>query len=183
MRFLRKYFIFIFLAFVATSLFTVKFFLSEQTKSPPNQGVSPLSWKGIVPGKTTTDEAERTLGKPVSLERADINTILKYETVVGGPPHTVVVENQIVGLIKERFSGSETLDDLRKQYGNPDGEFWGPYKEVGFKLFVFSSRGVAVLANRLDGVVLEVWYFEPATLDGFLKKWGAGLETELKTSF
>lgn len=183
MRFLRKYFIFIFLAFVATALFIIKVFLFEQGKSLIGPEVSSPSWKNITPGKTTINETENILGAPVSLEKAGTSIVLKYETGVGGPPHTVVVENQIVGLIKERFSGSETLDDLRKQYGNPDGEFWGPYKEVGFKLFVFSSRGVAVLASRLDGVVLEVWYFEPITLDGFLKKWGAGLETELKTSF
>lgn len=183
MRFLRKYFIFIFLAFVATSLFTVKLFLSEQTKSPPNQGVSPLSWKGIVPGKTTIDETENILGAPASSEKAGTGIVLKYETGVGGPPHTVVVEDQTVGLIKERFVGDEALDDFKKQHGNPDGEFWGPYKEVGFKFFVFSLRGVAVLANQLDGVVLEVWYFEPTTLDGFLKKWGVGLETEPKTGF
>lgn len=183
MGFLKKYFIFILLAFTATALFAIRFSLSGPTNGPASRGVSPPSWKTIVPGKTTAGELEKALGKPSSLENLDTNTVFKFESEMGGPPHTVVVEGQTVGLIKERFGGSEVFGDFVKKYGNSEGEFWGPYKEVGFKLFVFSSRGIAVLANQTDGTILEVWYFEPTAIDGFLKKWGAGLENEPKTSF
>lgn len=178
--FLKKYWLFSSLAFLAVLLFFIKLILA------PGQSVTVLtpapSWMGIVPGKTTAQELERSLGQADSVTQEDGLKVFGYNPKGGGPAHRVVTEREIVVLIKEQYYGESKLSNFKSMYGEPDGQFYGPYQSVGAKVFVFAQNGIATVSGVVDGTTLEIWYFRPTSLDVFLAKWGTGLTTEPKES-
>lgn len=129
-------------------------------------------WKGVIPGKSLVVDLKKFLGEPMEVATQDGKSILSFLPEEGGPPHQVATENNVVGLIREQYYGADKLEDLKKKYGPPDGELFGPYQDMGFKVFVFPVAGVAAVSSTQDGTTIEVWYFEPTTLPGFLEKWG-----------
>lgn len=175
MGFLKKYWIFVLLALIATLLVSLNFYL---TKGPPKEAVLPVpSWRGIVPGETSADTLYKNLGTPQSQKQVGDQTLLEYPRPGLARPNEVVVENNTVGLVREKVSGKK-LGDFKTQYGEPEGEYWGPEKEAGFKLFVYPQTGIALVASLGDGAILEIWYFKPTTLDQFLSVWGKDLTLE-----
>lgn len=172
---IRKYWLLVFLAFLATVLLVIKLFFGAKPEAPTTTTVPQATWKGVTPGRSTPADVYKTLGEPKST--ADNNSRLFYLREGGGPPHEVFLQENTVGLIKER-SLAGNLADFKKRYGAPEGEFFGPNKGVGYKMYVWAKNGVAVNAHQLDGGIFEVWYFSPTTLQQFLSTWGKDLTIE-----
>lgn len=175
MAFLKKYWFFILLALAATLLVFLNFYLTNGPKK--ETAPEAPSWRGVVPGETSTDSLLKNLGAPQSQKQAGDQTLLEYPRPGLARPNEVIVENNTVELVKEKVSGKK-LSGFKAQYGEPEGEYWGPEKEAGFKVFVYPQTGLAVVASLGDGAVLEVWYFKPTTLNQFLATWGKDLNTE-----
>lgn len=175
MVFIKKYWLFIILALVATLLVSLNFYLTQgrsKEVAPPAS-----SWRGVVPGETTTTDLYKTLGAPQSQRQVGDQTLLEYPRVGAARPNEVVIENNTVGLIKEKVS-ARNISEFKRLYGEPSGDFWGPYQESGFKVFVYAKQGVAVVASLGDGALAEIWYFQPTTLNLFLSTWGKDLTVE-----
>lgn len=181
MVFLRKNGLLIFLAFLATMLFVLRIFVSPNKKESPQPTV--FSWKGVVPGKTEASQLTNILGGAENTSQEKSQTTFFFKADDGGPPDRIISENSVVGIIKEHYFEGKNLTSFIEEYGQPEAEFWGEYKTVGFKTYVFPGKGIAVVANRNDGGVIQIWYFEPTTISEFLSKWGQGLSTEFKEVF
>lgn len=181
MAFLKKNGLLILLAFFATILFVLRVFVGPGKKEPPQPTV--VSWKGVVPGKTQPSQLLGILGEPEKSTQEGSQTTFSFRADNGGPPDRIVSENNIVELIKEHFFEEKTLGSFIEEYGQPEGEFWGEYKTAGFKTYVFPSRGIVLVANPNSGTVIQIWYFKPTPLSGFLLKWGQGLSGEFKEVF
>lgn len=174
-KFLKKYWVFVALSFVSALLIFIRIFINR----PDSFVLQPApSWQGITPGKTKTDELKNTLGEPYSTSSDRGRDLFYFNPEEGGPPHEVVVENETIELIKEQYYGEQKLNDFKTKYGEPTGEFFGPYESMGFKVFVFPENGIATVSSIGDGTVIEIWYFEPTTLSSFLQRWGKDLRTE-----
>lgn len=173
--FLKRSWLLILLALLATILVVVNFFI---TRGPTETGGPPATpaptWKRVVPGKTNTGELSSLLGNPETTVQEGGKTIFGFAREGGGPSHEVVVENDRVGLVKEKIPGAN-ISTFKTRYGNPEGEYWGPQQDAGFKTYVYPSRGIAVVAGTGGGAIFEVWYFEPTTLSSFLQTWGKDL--------
>lgn len=175
----KKYFLLVLLAFIATILVIVKVLLSGQTQTPiviPSPIPSPLTWNGITPGQTTPSQLKTIPGVEESTNESG-QTKITIPRSDQGLPHEITMQNNVVGLIKDRVL-SGNLNNFIQKFGQPDGEYWGDHQEVGFKTYVFVKHGVAVIASKQDTSVFEVWYFQPTTLSNFLSTWGKGLTTE-----
>jgi len=170
LSFLKKYFIFILLAFVAATLLLIRVLSKKPTSLIPMPSNAP-SWQGIIPGKTTTDELRSQLGQP---QEVSDKTYL-YSSTNQFLPNEVVLKNNKVGLIKEKIIGKEKVfSDFTSKFGESDAVLYGPDSAAGFYLHLFLKNGLAVLANSEGGTVLEVWYFSPTGLSEFIAEWGAG---------
>ncbi|MBI2007096.1 MAG: hypothetical protein HYS83_00080 [Candidatus Blackburnbacteria bacterium] len=169
---LRRYWFFILLSFLAGVLLFLRLFSPIPRAVPsPTLSVYP-EWRGVVPGKSPAADLRKLLGEPAEVTTQDGKSIFSFLPEEGGPPHRVATENDIVGLIREQYYGADKLEDFKKKYGSPEGELFGPYQDMGFKVFVFPEAGVAAVSSIQDGTTVEVWYFKPTTLSGFLEKWG-----------
>lgn len=170
LSFLKKYFIFILLAFVAASLLLIRLLLKKPASLIPTPSSVP-SWQGIIPGKTTTDELSSQLGQPQEI--ADKTYF--YSSTNQFRPNEVVLKDDKVGLVKEKIIGKEKIfSDFTSKFGEPEAVLYGPDSPAGFYLHLFLKNGLAVLANSEGGTVLEVWYFSPTTLSEFIAEWGNG---------
>jgi len=174
MNFLKKYWLLIFLAFLATVLLIVKILLKTAQTLPVGEN----SWKGITPNISTKNELEKNLGQPINLEKKEEQTILYYPSENEDWPAEIYVSNKNnkVELIKNLnpFS-NENYQYFINKFGPPNKELFGPHQGAGFSVFVFLDKGVAIVSNPESGIVLEVWYFSPTTLENFLKFFGKEL--------
>lgn len=179
---IRKYWIFILLSAVAFLVIAIKV-ATPPKPQPTLQEITPQQpskqavWQGIIPGQTSTEQLNQII-KTKGLQAQNISQdkiIIPSE--LGGPPHEIFIQGQTVGLIKQQVLGEEKLEDFKKQYGQPEGGFWGPHQDAGFKTYIFPQNGLVVVAGPEKGLVAEVWYFTPTTLERFLATWGKELTT------
>lgn len=163
----KRYWFVVMLAFIATILGIVKilFLQDEPAKTPTT---SQESWNGITPGKSTKQDVLSTLGEPLS-QTPDGSTLF-YAIPNSEQYHEVFLEGQKIDLVKNKEIAGN-LSDYKKKYGETEGEYFGPHKGVGYKVYVYASKGVALTAHQSDGGILEIWYFSPMTVQQFFAKW------------
>lgn len=176
LTFIKKYWLFIALASIAVMLFFARYIVKPEEILEP-KGTAP-SWNEITPGKTKITEVEQRLGKPSSETRLGSKTLHTFPLEEGGPSHKVTTENEVVKLVKEQYYGDEKLDNFKQRYGDPQTELYGPYESMGFKVYVFTKNGIALIASTNDGTILEIWYFEPTSIEEFVKNWGSNLSPQ-----
>lgn len=170
------------LACVATLIVAAKVFIKPAPQRVVSQATplpSAPSWNGVLPGKTTVDQILSLVGKPESEESQNGRTELEIKRNGDGPPHSIITQGNTVKLVKDRVL-TGNLDTFKEKYGEPENQYWGEHQKVGFKTYVWTKNGIAVVAHNLDGAVFEVWYFEPTTLENFLSNFGKNLSVERK---
>ena len=178
-NFLKRYWFLGVLFLVALMLFLLKIFFDNLSQ----QGRTPLSsWRGVVPGKDKAEGLVNKLGAPRRQTFEDGKLALEY--VRGEELESLVyIQNNTVDLVRDYSSRDKKLAVFKNEFGRPEGEFYGPHAAAGFKVFVFASDGTAAIAKPDTGTVIEVWYFEPTSLQNFLSRWGTNFTTERAESF
>lgn len=178
MTFLSKYWLFVILALAATILVVLRFLIGPPPVPEPVPQKPVSSWESITPGKTTEAELAGIFGQPNVIEQEENQKTLNFTPQTGGPGDRITVQGNIVGLTKRIYYGEETLATLQIKYGKPEKEFFGPYQNIGAKVYVFPKNGIAVTASTYDGIIIEIWNFAPTTLSVFISGWGQDLSTE-----
>lgn len=185
-EFYKKYWLIIVLAFIATSLLLIKIFLvpnNTETQASPTPQAN--NFNGILPGKTKIQDANLILGTPDPKQSDISQNMIAYPRQEGSRPNEVYTDdNQVITLIKQKVA-TGNLSDFKQRYGNPESEFFGPAANSGFKLYLYLSKGLGVVASQEDGTALEVWYFQPMKESEFLQQpWAKSLskEEDTKTS-
>ncbi len=175
---LQKYWLFVILALAATILVALRFLIGPPPQEETKQQKPVSSWESITPGKTTEGELITTFGQSKSTQTEDSQKTLTFTPQTGGPDDRIIIKGNVVGLTKRIYYGQETLTTLKAKYGEPEGEFFGPYQNIGAKVFVFPKNGIAVIASTYDGTIIEIWNFQPSILAEFLTLWGKDLNTK-----
>lgn len=180
MNFLKKYRLFIALLLLLIILLVLKIFIKTAPQSAEN------AWGNIIPGKTTTAQAVKELGKPLNEENIEGKTVYLYPSETQTwPTQVFLTENKKLVLGIKRFfpSKEETYQSYLQRFGSPDKQLFGPHSPAGFLTFIYLAQGMAVVANPESGIILEVWYFPPADLNTFLANWGKDLHDTLPQQF
>lgn len=182
LSYLKKYWLFVLLGFVVTTLVVLKVFLPKVVNTTQTTPLPKTeSFKGIVPGVTTPEDLNKILGQPDStLSNLSENT-LAYPREGGGPSHLARVgnDNKVEFFKQQALEGN--LSTYVEKYGKHEGEYYGDLQESGLKVYVWATKGIAVLASVNNGYLFEVWYFKPISLTEFLSRWGTSLTAEPKT--
>lgn len=180
MALLSKYWFFVILALGATILVVLRFLIGPPPVPEPVPQKPVSSWENITPGKTTESELAGILGQPSIVEQEGNQKTLNFPPQTGGPDDRIVIQNNTVGLTKRIYYGQETLTTLKTKYGDLEAEFFGPYQNIGAKVYVFPKNGIAIIASTYDGTIIEIWNFTPTTLSVFLSEWGQDFSPEEK---
>ncbi len=137
------------------------------------------SWNGVTPGQTNINDLVNILGEPKEKRQQGQNIVFGYPTQSESLSDEVFISGNIVGLVKEQIlDDTRSLASYKEAFGEPEGTFYGPYAQSGFLLYVFASKGVAVLAHQNEGLIFEVWRFSPTSVNEFFTLWGSGLSTQ-----
>ncbi len=130
---------------------------------------SQISYNKILPGQDSNESVIAKLGNPDSEGKIDDKIVLNYK-VEGRDSNTQVIlkENQ-VDMVKQIIGPTENVkkSDFEK-YGEPEATYYGPHYNAGFRLYSYSSKGLAIIAHWQEQTVYQVWYFKPVKTDEFL---------------
>lgn len=145
----------------------------------------PPQWKGIKIGSDTKEDVVKKLGHEPqsSTTSASGQEILNFSSEHPYWPDQVYIDpqKQKAALIKERVLNT-TPNELKTyldKFGPPDIIIASndDLPALGFRLHVFVKSGLAVNANPNNGVVFEVWYFPPTTLEKFQTQYASEITT------
>lgn len=157
----------------------VAFLLLRARIAPTPPTASPsvgASYKTLVPGSSSRDDALTNLGKPLNDEASEL---LNFKSNNPNLPHQVTVPNDTVLFIREIVTAKDkkTTEEITSQYGNAPYVFYGPASVNGFNLYVYPDKGVAYIGHVEEPIVLEIWYFQPTTIEDFQTRWAKGYST------
>ena len=158
----------IILGFLAISAVAVALFLHDPNQSsPPTPPGTP--WQNAVyAGATSRQELEAKLGQPQKVEQYDNRLVYQYPSQNQFLPHTVEITQDTVTIIKEQVIGNEkgVLSDYQAKYGPAETKLFGSHGTIAPGHF-WGAAGLLIFANQFDGTIVEIWYFQPTTLEIF----------------
>lgn len=157
---------------VAFVMGVISYFITSKSKPsvlPPALQVH--SWKGVVPGKTTTQEIQKSLGAPLSSVPTGTGVVLTYPSSNEYWNNEITTQQNRVVFVKERaFPLTEgSYEERKKNFTSTPIQLYGPDSIIDICLFVYVEQGTALLANPNTNVLYEQWYFPPTTFNQFLQ--------------
>ncbi len=156
------------IAIVSISLFLLFVFTFKSKNNQPKTENQQVSWRGqILPGQTDTKKLNSIVGNPAKIE----NSTYYYSSTNPKRPHQVEVAGDKVALIKEQVIGKEKglMKDYIASLGQPEAIVYGNH-DIAAPGHFWGNKGIIVFGNDNSGLIIEIWYFEPTTLDEFLAK-------------
>jgi hypothetical protein len=151
-----------------------------ETVVQPSPSPAASSFRGIVPGTSLDADVIAVLGKPIRKDTAgDQASSLIYASGIEKRPLNIDVgASGVVARIIEPFSSTSQFSRMSVGLGGPDLTLFGLFEKQGFRLFVYLTRGIALLANPTTDALKERWYFQPTSPDDFLRNIAPGLTTQ-----
>lgn len=131
-----------------------------------------VMWMGkIAPGHTTFEELKKTIGQPLDAVTENSKIIYSYPTTNEKRPTKIEAEVGVVQQIQEPVIANEkgTLFEYISKFGEPEKVIYGEHGFAAPANF-WGSKGIIVFGNPLSGLIVEIWYFPPTSLDDFLAK-------------
>lgn len=164
----KKYWYFFVLGFLVLILLILKILAQPAPPQPMTENLSPTpSISSFEPSSfprrifpTSTDLADESW--PISTASSS--------------------KNPSKEITKEYFPEVD-YNQLIEEFGDPEGEFFGPDAGAGFSVLVFPKAGVATVADPDTDKVLEIWYFEPTSLGNFYYLFGENLSVSRPQDF
>jgi len=157
----------ILLVFVFAFLY-IKGQLNKSAKiSIPKTGAS---YKTLTPGISSKSDAIKEFGAPINGEGS---SALLFGSDNPNFPHQVALQEDKVEFIKQIITAKdkENANEIKALYGDPPYILYGEYSASGFNLYVYPDKGIAYIGHPKEGILLEIWYFTPTTIEDFRSKW------------
>lgn len=169
--------------FILIDVVIIGIFIVNQKKQPQvlptpissddNANVQNMKYKPIISNNNFQNNGEETV----------INKIKKIYFPSNSPNRKNEAwyqEDQLI-LIKEivTLKDSVRTTDLINKYGQPTLILYGEDALSGFYLYATPETGVAYIANMTSGLILEIWQFEPTSIELFSTKYADGYKTKL----
>jgi len=180
--FLKKY-LWVWIIIIVVVAYTGDLYLQKAGQKPsatpsPTPVSQTASYKSIVPGIGTETELTKLLGKPLTQSTTGNQALLTYKSTNVYRHHVAIIENGKVVLIKEIVNSNDNknADSVTSVYGVAPNTLYSKLPGASFSLCVYPSNGIAYLGHP-DGTLLEIWYFQPTTIEGFISSWGQDYST------
>lgn len=152
-------------AILSLILMTVAFVILINTRS------GQFGYKNkVYPGKTTKADLEKIMGKPQQENVSENVTIYQYSSENQYRPNFVEIKNDTVSTVKEQVVNSQAVNlaEFINQFGQPESKIFTEKYGILAPGHIWLKPGIIVFGNEVKGEVVEVWYFEPQTLDQLL---------------
>ena len=150
------------------------YLLFQKTSAPPSQTTSEISFKSLVPGKSTKKDVVDVLGTPKKEGATDNNRVLlEYDSDSSVYNNQITLDGGVVDNILEivTLKNPKYAKEIINVYGEPKYVLYGSDSYAGFNLYVYPEEGIAYLGSSHNGLLLEIWYFPPTNIDVFKEKY------------
>ena len=139
---------------------------ASQKQNIPTVGVP---YGSLTPGVSTVDDITKQMGTSEKETASGSAKILEYKSKNPNFNNELIIDNNKLTFVKQIVAYGEpiTVEDLNKKYGIYENVLYGHLSQNGFHLYVYPDRGIAYVANQEANIVLEIWYFQPTTLENF----------------
>ena len=155
--------------FIITKIYKKSLVSHKTPTSPPLNNQA--SYQKIVPGVSSKSDVISLLGTPLLEEE---NTI-EYKSSSPNFNHQITLDQEKVSFVKEvvtlKEKDTKKAQSIIKVYGVPKKMLFGPDAAAGFYLFVYPENGIAYVGHPESGMLLEIWYFPPTNMEGFVDKY------------
>lgn len=183
-NFIKNYWILIMIV-LAGLLYIVNLFIkgSSPTSTPtPTPVAQRASYKDIFPGISSEADLRNALGTPLKTTTNESGIIDEYKSTSELRRHIATIKSGKVVFFKEIVSANDktTATDITNIYGVAPNILYNKSPNSTFNLYVYPSNGIAYIGHS-DGALLEIWYFEPTTIDNFINLWGQDYSTSPST--
>src|SRR5258706_2880693 len=178
--FIKKYWILIMLV-LAGILYVINFFLKGPI-SPVTPTPTPINkiaaFGSLIPGVSNENDVLNVLGRPIDTKTENGLVTSQYKSTNQYRFNKVIFTNGTTKLIKEIVNSNDNKDasSITSIYGAPQYTLYEKLSNSVFNLYVYPQNRIAYL-GATDGTLKEIWYFEPTTIDNFIKDWGQDFET------
>lgn len=178
LNFIKKHW-FLFLLILTSAFYFVNLSIKGPPETNPNVSQAPIvkvaTFGTLTPGSSTANDVAKVLGSPIDTKTTDGTTTNQYKSTNQYRFHVVTFANGVAILIKKVVNSGDniTSDPIRSTYGVAPNLLYNKLNNNPFNLFVYPAAGIAYLGHE-DGTMLEIWYFQPTTIDDFIKNWGSG---------
>ncbi len=177
-NFIKKYWLIIAIVFAAVLYLVNLFIKSPGTTVAPTSTPQRASYNNLIPGISSEAELIKALGTPI---RTNINGSIKtdeFKSTSELRHHIATIQNDKIIFFKEIVSANDktTANDLINIYGVAPDVLYSKFTNATFDLYIYPSNGIAYLGHR-EGTLLEIWYFEPTTIEKFITDWGQDYST------
>lgn len=179
----KKILIPLLIVFVVSVLFIINYANKKESTVESKPTLTPVSriadFNEVVPGKTSIEKINELLGSPLStISLNNIDTSM-YKSSNQYRTHEVVSENGIVKLIiEEVVDNSKNSETIKKIYGVAPEVLYEQLPSSVFNLYVYPENGIAYLGHESGNAILQIWYFEPTTIQDFISKWASGFSKQ-----
>lgn len=174
--FIKKYWL-IGLVVVAVILYVVNLFIKGNTNFNPSPSATPgaATYKSLIPGVSTSNQVSTVLGIPIDTKTTSNQTVSEYSSTNKNRFHEVTFTNGVTALIKEVVNSNDNVEStyITDIYGVAPYILYNKIDNNPFNLYIYPQYGISYLGGG-DDTVLEIWYFQPTTIDDFTKNWGTG---------
>lgn len=124
-------------------------------------------------------DIEQELGKPIGQQDLQGQLYTFYNSFVPDEKHSVVYEGDKVVFFKQILrTGDVAYSEIKEIYGEDYTILYGPGVNAGLVLYVYPEKGFAFYANESKEDILELWYFEPITIEDFVNKWASDFSVD-----
>ncbi|KKS96218.1 MAG: hypothetical protein UV71_C0001G0092 [Microgenomates group bacterium GW2011_GWC1_43_13] len=155
--------------------------LQKKTSSIPKTGAS---YNDLTPGVSTIDDVQKTLGTPVKETQNDAVTLLEYESSNPNFNNEFNLRSGVLYFVKQQVTESDkiSITNINEKYGSYEYVLYGPLSTSSFNLYVYPNKGVAYVGNQYSGIVFEIWYFPPTTIEDFKTQYASDYTETLRPS-
>lgn len=129
------------------------------------------TFKSVAVGSNVQDLSSR-LGEPIKTTQRKTTTLLEYKSSSPAQNDSLITENGKVVFIREIITTSDKKNakEITDKYGVVEKILYGPDSQSGFNLYTYPTTGLAYIGNS-EGLLLEIWYFQPMAVKKFENKW------------
>ena len=130
----------------------------------------------IRPGQSVNDLIN-LLGEPISTSEQDQYKVLEYPSAFNKYTSKIFTSEEKIKFIREpvKYEERRKIDSYLNQLGEPVAKLYDRGLGPSYLGYIYPEQGLAVFAHITDGIIIEIWYFQPTDLNGFLTTWGEDL--------
>lgn len=133
-------------------------------------------YENVQVGESNKEDVIENFGEPINEKVQGNYKVLEFVSDNPNFNNEVFFENDNAEFIKRIIvkENNINLNDYEKDLDTTKYVLYSYSSTFGTNLVVYPQSGIAFVAHTNTGIVYEIWYFEPTTLEIFKETWAKG---------